>query len=70
MNKLIDDPRTMRMKRGETQTEFWSRLGVSQSAGSRFETFRTLPHWLRIMIVIAYGTQKQSAKLVAALRGK
>lgn len=32
-----DALRTLRLNRGETQSRFWKRFGVSQSSGSRFE---------------------------------
>lgn len=31
------DPRMVREARGENQTEFWGRLGLTQAAGSRYE---------------------------------
>jgi len=33
----------MRKARGENQTEFWHRFGVSQSRGSRFELGTEIP---------------------------
>ena len=35
--------RRMRKARGENQTEFWQRFGVSQSRGSRFELGTEIP---------------------------
>ncbi|HEY6896041.1 MAG TPA: XRE family transcriptional regulator [Rhodocyclaceae bacterium] len=32
-----------RMKTGLNQSEYWSRYGVTQSGGSRYETGRTIP---------------------------
>ncbi|MBK8335062.1 MAG: hypothetical protein IPL03_00110 [Sterolibacteriaceae bacterium] len=32
------------------QTEFWKRFGVTQSAGSRYESGRSLPRPLRVLM--------------------
>ncbi|MDR2165484.1 MAG: transcriptional regulator [Zoogloeaceae bacterium] len=36
-------PRDIRHKLGLNQRQFWSRLGVTQSGGSRYESGRTMP---------------------------
>jgi predicted transcriptional regulator len=35
---LIPNPRDMRKRLGMNQSEFWSRIGVTQSGGSRYES--------------------------------
>lgn len=55
------DVRELRHKKGLTQSEFWSPLGVTQSGGSRYESGRSIPAPVRKLLVIAYGTDKQSA---------
>ena len=35
--------RQIRLQRGETQTQFWQRFGVSQSCGSRIEKAGSAP---------------------------
>ncbi|WP_374519265.1 helix-turn-helix domain-containing protein [Undibacterium squillarum] len=35
--------RQLRLQRGETQTQFWQRFGVSQSCGSRIEKAGSAP---------------------------
>ena len=67
--KVIEDPRTVRMKRYENQSTFWGRIGLTQSAGSRYENGRKLPVIVKNALVVAYGTDKQSGDKVKELRG-
>ncbi len=62
------DPVATRQKLGINQTKFWSRVGVTQSGGSRYESSRKIPKPVQRLLVIAYGTEKQSAAAVEALR--
>jgi len=41
MDKI--DVRQIRRRLGMNQHQFWSRLGVTQSGGSRYESGRTMP---------------------------
>ncbi len=51
----------LRKRLGLNQTEFWNRLGVTQSVGSRYETGRRLRRSLAILLELAYGDQPQEA---------
>ena len=62
------DPVATRQKLGINQTKFWSRVGVTQSGGSRYESSRKIPKPVQRLLEIAYGTEKQSAAAVEALR--
>ena len=65
----IKDYRALRRKLDMNQTEFWSRLGVTQSGGSRYEaSSRKVPKPVAMLAVIAYGTKEQSSATIAALR--
>ena len=57
----------MRKKLNVNQSEFWSRVGLGQSAGSRYESGRNIPRPVQMLLRIAYGTKAQSAKQVDAL---
>lgn len=59
----------MRNRRQLNQTEFWRRVGVSQSGGSRYESGRAIPRSVQMLLHIAYGTKAQSQQQTAALRG-
>ncbi len=61
--------REVRRKRYLNQSDFWSKLGVTQSGGSRYESGRNIPLPVQQLLQIAYGTEAQAAALVAWLRG-
>ena len=65
---LISDYRKLRRKLDLNQSEFWNRLGVTQSNGSRYESGRPVPKPTAMLAVIAYGTQDQANAMIAALR--
>lgn len=60
MCQAVKNPRAAREKRGENQTVFWGRIGVTQSAGSRYEAGRMLSESLAALLTIAYGTLRQA----------
>lgn len=60
--------RKLREKLGMNQTAFWSRVRVQQSAASRYETGRSIPAAVQLLLVMAYGTDKQAAAAAASLR--
>ena len=59
----------VRVKRGENQSQFWGRLGVTQSGGSRYESGRTIPKPVQLLLQVAYGTDKQAEAMTSWLRG-
>ena len=46
----------IRYKRGENQSELWNRIGVTQSGGSRYESGRSIPKPVQLLLQVAYGT--------------
>jgi transcriptional regulator with XRE-family HTH domain len=50
----IKDPRALRLKLGINQLDFWARLGVTQSGGSRYETGREMPPAVRELYRLVY----------------
>ena len=50
----------MRNRRQLNQTEFWRRVGVSQSGGSRYESGRNIPRPVQILLAAKHG--KAAAK--------
>lgn len=66
--KVLDDPRAVRLKVGLNQSQFWGRIGTTQSAGSRYENGRKLPPPVEKLLVLAYGTDKQSSDLLSQVR--
>lgn len=51
---LIKDYRALRRKLDINQHEFWSRLGVTQSGGSRYENGRTPPRAVAVLAHLIY----------------
>ena len=45
----------LRVKLGMNQSQFWGKLGVTQSAGSRYESGRTIPLPVSRLYYLAYG---------------
>lgn len=65
----LDNLEAYRLSRGETQTEFWSRFGVSQSGGSRYETGRPVP-MPTAMLVQAFADGVVDDKALERLRAR
>lgn len=63
-----DDVREVRRLAGLNQSEFWSRIGVTQSGGSRYESGRNIPKPVRLLLTLAYGSAKESEALLSDLR--
>ena len=61
--------KTLRTKLRMNQTEFWSRIGVTQPGGSRYEGGRLAPEPTRIVVDLAYGTPAAAIAKLAKLRG-
>lgn len=57
-----------RKRLGLTQTEFWSRAEVAQSAGSRYESGRDLPVLVQLLLHLIYAPEKQAQALLSQLR--
>lgn len=58
----------MRKALGLTQSAFWGRLGVSQSAGSRYETGRDVPFATMAMAHLTYDPEDEARSFMARLR--
>ena len=58
----------LRTKTGLSQSEFWGRIGATQSAGSRYENGRAAPRQVDTLVRLAYGTEEDARNLLASLR--
>jgi transcriptional regulator with XRE-family HTH domain len=60
----ISNPREIRRKLRMNQQEFWSRIGVTQSGGSRYESGRTMPKPVRELLRLVHieGIELAKAK--------
>ena len=50
------------------QSEFWSRIGVTQSGGSRYESGRHIPAPTQTLLLLVYGTPKRAELELGKLR--
>ena len=57
--KVIErvDPREIRRKLGLNQQQFWSKIGVTQSGGSRYESGRNMPKPVRELLRLVHVEQ-------------
>ena len=57
--KTIDDldVREIRRKLGLNQSEFWSKIGVTQSGGSRYESGRGIPRPVQALLRLVHIEQ-------------
>jgi len=52
------DPRKLREALRLSQSEFWSRVEVTQSGGSRYENGRAMPRPVRRLLGLVYLKEK------------
>jgi transcriptional regulator with XRE-family HTH domain len=54
--KLLDlmNPREIRRRLGLNQQEFWTKIGVTQSGGSRYESGRSMPKPVRELLRLVH----------------
>ena len=58
----------LRQKRGMNQSEFWNRVGVTQSARSRLESGqRRVSKPVHMLLVLAYGHPRNRESLLRTL---
>lgn len=62
------DIRAFRRKLDMNQKDFWTRIGVTQSGGCRYESSRLLPKSTAILFDLVYGPEKNVHKKLDALR--
>lgn len=74
---MIFNPREIRRRLGLNQQEFWTRIGVTQSGGSRYESGRSMPKPVRELLRLVHVEQidlsrvrKEDFEILARLRGR
>lgn len=60
--------KAFRQKHGMNQSQFWGRVGVTQSGGSRYESERNIPVPVQLLLHIAYAPAERAHRLVEHLR--
>ena len=64
------EARELRRQLGLNQTDFWAKVGVTQSGASRYEAGRNIPRAIQMLLTLAYGSQCEADKALAQLRAK
>jgi len=57
------DAREIRRKLGMNQQQFWSKLGVTQSGGSRYESGRNIPRPVQQLLRLVHVEQIDVSKV-------
>lgn len=71
----ITNPREIRQKLGLNQDEFWQKIGVTQSGGSRYEAGRDMPKPVAELLRLVYvegvdisSLRKEDLEIIAFLK--
>ena len=67
--KLLADVGRARKASGVNQLEFWTKFGVTQSGGSRYESGRSMPRPLNILIWLYDAGKINDQDLADAMKG-
>jgi len=62
------DIRDLRNRMRVRQSDFWQRIFVTQSGGSRYEAGRTIPKQVLLLIHLAYAKTVDAERLLNELR--
>jgi transcriptional regulator with XRE-family HTH domain len=57
------DPREIRQRLGMNQDQFWTKIGVTQSGGSRYESGREMPKPVRELLRLVHVEQIDLSKV-------
>ncbi len=60
---IVAKPRDIRRKLGLNQQEFWTKIGVTQSGGSRYESGRNMPKPVRELLRLVHVEQLDLSKV-------
>jgi transcriptional regulator with XRE-family HTH domain len=71
----IKNPREIRQKLGLNQDEFWQKIGVTQSGGSRYEAGRDMPRPVAELLRLVHiegmdisSVRKEDIQIIAFLK--
>ena len=67
---VVFDAKGAREALGLNQSQFWSRVFVTQSGGSRYENERSVPKSVQALLVLAYGTLDEAKVMFDHLRSE
>ncbi len=61
--QLIRNPREIRQRLRLNQEQFWTRIGVTQSGGSRYETGRSMPRPVQELLRLVHVERLDLSKV-------
>ncbi len=61
--QLIQNPREIRQRLRLNQEQFWTRIGVTQSGGSRYETGRSMPRPVQELLRLVHVERLDLSKV-------
>ena len=67
---VVFDAKAAREALGLNQNQFWGRVFVTQSGGSRYENERSVPKSVQALLVLAYGTLDEAKVMFDHLRSE
>lgn len=75
MVAFLENPGNLRRRLGLNQEEFWTRIGVTQSGGSRYESGRNMPKPVRELLRLVHvegidlaSVKKEDYKIIEHLK--
>ncbi len=63
-----EELRELRRKLSVNQLEFWTQFHVTQSGGSRYESGRTIPDPVQVLLNLALSPERKAEAILADLR--
>lgn len=63
-----DEIKTLRLKAGMSQTEFWGLFNVTQSGGCRYESGRAIPGPVQLLLNFALRPADKAEALIVQVR--
>jgi transcriptional regulator with XRE-family HTH domain len=61
--EFITNPREIRRRLGMNQQQFWTKIGVTQSGGSRYESGRSMPKPVQELLRLVHVEQIDLSKV-------
>lgn len=58
----------LRKKLGMNQADFWAKIRITQSGGSRYENGRNVPKPVLLLLHLAYAPEDQALEMLNYLR--
>jgi DNA-binding transcriptional regulator YiaG len=63
-----EEVQALRRRLSLNQSQFWSRIAVTQSGGSRYESGRKIPLPVQYLLHLAYGPEAKAQEMLTYLR--